>query len=368
MTASAGHDTDTARRLRRQLADRLTETGSTWHEAFAGVPRHLFTPSFMQQNAQGDWETVAATDPGYLEAVYSDVALTTQLTGGAPTSSTSQPSLMLSMLEALELRDGQRVLELGTGTGYHAALLSHRLGQRNVTTVDVDPRLTGRATERLALAGYRPSVHTGDGFLGVAERAPFDRIIATCCLLSVPWPCIEQAADDAVIVVPIGQGIARLAVHGETAEGRFLPGGASFMRRRSDIAVPNFAALANAEPEGTQLSVTSVLDRLSFPLSLALSGYASCTWSDEETGDIEAVGLWTPDGSVARAHVDGTVHQSGPQRLWHTVEQVYRLFPDAPSRNSFGLTLSRQAQRVWFGDPDGPGWELPVSAPLGSRG
>ena len=71
---------------------------------------------------------------------------------------------------------------------------------------------------------------------------------------------------------------------------------------------------------------------------------------------------------MARAHVDGTVHQSGPQRLWHTVEQVYRLFPDAPSRNSFGLTLSRQAQRVWFGDPDGPGWELPVSAPLGSRG
>jgi Protein-L-isoaspartate(D-aspartate) O-methyltransferase (PCMT) len=128
--------TDIIRALRARLADELTSPADPWHRAVAEVPRHVFVPSYLEQGADGQWQTITGQDPRYAEAVYADRALTTQVTGGASTSSSSEPSLMLAMLHALDVRDGNRVLEIGTGTGYNAALLAHRLGDELVTTVD----------------------------------------------------------------------------------------------------------------------------------------------------------------------------------------------------------------------------------------
>ncbi|URN12290.1 methyltransferase domain-containing protein [Streptomyces radiopugnans] len=237
MTAPA----DPARDLRTALAHRLTTPGDPWRAAFETVPRHVFVPSIHEQAEDGRWATITPENPHYWEAVYSDRALTTQLADGTPTSSSSQPSLMLEMLHALDVADGHRVLEVGTGTGYNAALLSHRLGDSRVTTMDVDPDLTGAAARRLGEAGHHPAVRVGDGAHGVPDRAPYDRIIATCGLPSVPWPWIEQAGEGTVIVVPIGWGVARLTVHDDAAEGAFLPGGAYFMPRRTGAVAPDFA-------------------------------------------------------------------------------------------------------------------------------
>ncbi|MCZ9339668.1 methyltransferase domain-containing protein, partial [Streptomyces sp. TRM76130] len=102
-------------------------------------------------------------------------------------SSSSQPSLMALMLAELRVADGDRVLEIGAGTGYNAALLCHRLGDDGlVTTVDLDPEITDSARRHLDAAGYHPAVVTGDGARGVPGRAPYDRIIATCALPAVP--------------------------------------------------------------------------------------------------------------------------------------------------------------------------------------
>jgi protein-L-isoaspartate O-methyltransferase len=89
-----------------------------------------------------------------------------------PVSSSTKPDLMLRMLETLDVRDGHRVLEIGTGTGYNAALLSHRVGDHNVYSVDVDAELVRLARERLAGAGYRPTLAAIDGEGGLPEHAP----------------------------------------------------------------------------------------------------------------------------------------------------------------------------------------------------
>ncbi|MEU8349402.1 methyltransferase domain-containing protein [Streptomyces sp. NPDC048845] len=356
-------DTAVARYLREQLAHRITSPEDPWRRSFARVPRHVFVPDYLEQDSTLEWRTVTAQDPRHLPGVYSDQALTTQVTDGQPTSSSSRPSLMLAMLHALDVRQLNRVLEVGTGTGYNAALLGHRLGDQLVTTVDVDPELTRVAGERLNEAGYRPHIRTGDGAKGVPDRGPFDRIIATCGLQSVPLAWIDQAADGAVVVVPIGWGVARLIVRDGRAEGRFLPGAAYFMPRRTAAPPAQPAEILAMEPRPapTRLAVAEVLRRLDFPLSIALPGYSSCVWADEQSGAVEAVGIWTPDGSIAHAHTDGTVRQAGPRLLWETVEATDELFPQqSPGRSGFGITVTAERQYVWHAARTGATWDLSV--------
>lgn len=98
-----------------------------------------------------------------------------QPVNGVSTSSSSAPSLMALMLEALDVHDGHKILEIGTGTGYNTALLCHRVGPRQVTSIDIDPGLIANARQRLAMFNYAPQLATFDGTAGCRARAPFDR-------------------------------------------------------------------------------------------------------------------------------------------------------------------------------------------------
>ncbi len=138
------------------------------------------------------------TDPhAWLAAVYSDRPLTTQWDDGehrgddlgtTPTSSNSLPSMVFAMLDDLNVEAGHRVLEIGTGTGWNAALLAHRVGAANVVSVEYDPDVAKGARRNLAEFGIKPLVHVGDGRQGFADRAPYDRIIATCSVGDLPRP------------------------------------------------------------------------------------------------------------------------------------------------------------------------------------
>ena len=317
-----GPDKGAAAALRAKFAAALGEGHrSKWLAAFAEVPRHIFTPSFYQQDERGLWREVSGRDPGYLETVYSDTALTTQLDErGIPTSSSSEPGLMLTMLEALDAEIGHTVYELGTGTGYNAGLLASRMGSDNVVSMDVDPDLVHLARRRLAKARYRPLVLVGDGAEGHPARAPYDRVIATAGLRCIPPALLAQAHVGAVVVAPIGFGVARIVVtdNGE-ATGRFLSVPAYFMPRRTVSRAPDFAGLELQAGGETSVPMEDLLDRLKFPLSLALPGYNSCSWRDDE-GHVTGVGLWVEDGSTASVHRTGKVRQIGPRRLWDTVE------------------------------------------------
>ncbi|MEV6699291.1 methyltransferase domain-containing protein [Streptomyces sp. NPDC051453] len=355
-------DTGTSAALRQKYAtDLALDRDGEWLQAFADVPRHVFVPRYFTQGTDTAWQPVSWGDVGYLEAVYADAALTTQLDEqGIPTSSSSQPSVMLAMLEALDVHDGHRVFELGTGTGYNTALLSHRLGEARVTSVDVDPGLVAAAIGRLKQAGHSPTLAAGDGALGYPRRAPYDRIIATAGLHAIPPALLEQAAEGAVIVAPLGYGIVRAQVTAPGhATGRFLPTPAHFMALRAASTAPDLDAVRGENPGRTSVAPRDVLERLKFPLSLALPGYTSCTWKDDH-GQVTAVGLWTADGSVATVDTTGTVRQSGPVRLWDSVEELAATFTDNIARDDFLLTITPTRQTVTYRETGGPGWHLPT--------
>jgi protein-L-isoaspartate(D-aspartate) O-methyltransferase len=161
--------------------------------AFCAVPRHLFLPDVP------------------LDAAYTDDAIVTHDDGGVPTSSSSQPSLMARMLEQLDVRAGHRVLEIGGGTGYNAALMA-ALGAR-VTTVELQPEVADAAREHLraagiALAGEDAPVAPGEVLVVTGDGAappggPYDRIIVTAGCWSLPAAVVGALADGGVLVAPL---------------------------------------------------------------------------------------------------------------------------------------------------------------------
>lgn len=176
--------------------------------AFRKVERHRLLETFYYRD--GTSFTAIDHDPEAprrenLELIYAANALATRQADGMPTSSTSLPALVAQMLELLELSPGRKVLEIGAGTGYNAALLAEITGdQRLVTTVDVQADVVEQTGRLLAGAGYpRIQVLVRDGFDGVPELAPFDRIVATvgCSDLSPHW--VEQLADDGAMLIPL---------------------------------------------------------------------------------------------------------------------------------------------------------------------
>jgi protein-L-isoaspartate(D-aspartate) O-methyltransferase len=159
--------------------------------ALLAVPRECFIPDVL-------------ADQG-LEAVYRDEAFVTKRgMHGMPLSSSSQPGLMAQMLELLDARPGHRVLEIGAGTGYNAALLAHITGPAGrITTVDVDPVIAKQARRALRDAGYRAAVTVGDGRDGAPDGAPFDRIIVTACADGVAPSWRDQLSEKGRLALPL---------------------------------------------------------------------------------------------------------------------------------------------------------------------
>lgn len=351
--------------LARNLAD-SEGISHSWRTAVEAVPRHVLVPSFYRQE-NGEWRKISANDPGFFETVYSDTALTTQITDGIPTSSSSQPSLMLHMLDALNVEDGNRVLEIATGTGYNAALLCDRLGSDQVWTVEVDRELTGAARTRLHSCGYRPVILTRDGREGCEEGGLYDRLIATCGFTAIPYPWIKQVRAGGIIVSPLGWGNAQLIVGEDgTAEGKFLPGGSCFMGVRSSggnarIQYPGTPATPSMRE--TRMNASLAIQEVpQFMLSLVLP---EMVWAHEMDANQDWAGcrLWARDGSWA--HVEGErVRQSGPRGLWDAVERAYDWWGEngLPGRERFGLTAAEFGTRYWLDSPGNPVPEFGVTS------
>jgi len=177
--------------LHGALVDRLVADGVVRspgvEKAFRAVPRHLFLPGVP------------------LDDVYADMAIPTRRTDRLLLSSSSQPSMMAIMLEQLDPRPGDRVLEIGTATGYNAAILAHIVGEDgDVVTVEIDPELAASAHDHLDDAGYgRVRTVAGDGAFGVPDAAPYDKILLTVAAGEIAPAWIEQLKPDGVLVLPL---------------------------------------------------------------------------------------------------------------------------------------------------------------------
>lgn len=149
--------------------------------AMESVPRHLFVPLQQEDDAYSDHPLPI----GYSQTI-------------------SQPYIVALMTELLQLKGDEKVLEIGTGSGYQTAILS--LLAREVYTVERIPQLAEKARERLRELGYsNVHIRLGDGYEGWPERAPYDAIIVTCAAEEMPQPLIEQLADGGRLVAPVGE-------------------------------------------------------------------------------------------------------------------------------------------------------------------
>ncbi|MEV0243091.1 ATP-grasp peptide maturase system methyltransferase [Streptomyces sp. NPDC050674] len=365
--------------LHRQLIDRMTNNGSLrtdpWRKAAAAVPRHEFLRGGYFRRVAGPrfhsaWEPVQAGDADWLEGCYADESLVTQIAGTIvpedirgpitrePTSSSTLPSLVLRMLEDLQVEDGHTVLEIGTGTGYSTALLCARLDAENVTSIEYDERVASRARAALGHMEAYPTLVTGDGLLGHGAGAPYDRIIATCGVRTVPQAWIEQTRPGGLILATIcgwlgSSELARLTVHDDgTASGPLLGGGVSFMLARPHTPPP--LGLLPDLDDGKERETAIGADVLSnwtarFVIQLAAPGAQRLTL--ERDGRSEETLVDVETGSWAAVYSEGgrwLVRQGGPEPLWDAVEDLFGQWrhAGAPALEEFTVTVTPAGQTI----------------------
>ncbi len=235
--------------LHRALVDGLVASGAVRDErmeaAFRAVPRHLFLPELPP------------------EQVYVDEAVVTRWEERMPVSSSSQPSMMAIMLTQLDLREGHKVLEIGTATGYNAAIIDHIVGPSgSVTTIDIDEELVTSAREHLAAAGHgRVTALAADGGFGYREGAPYDRIIVTVGSSDLLPAWIDQLAPEGILVLPLVvtsdlQWSAALVRDGDRLVSRSVRS-CRFVRLRGEFALQNERRVELADEPGLILSLDS---------------------------------------------------------------------------------------------------------------
>ena len=164
-------------------------------EAMRKVPRHLFVP------------------PAYIDLAYTDGPLPI-----GEDQTISQPYIVALMTELLGLEGGERVLEIGTGSGYQAAILAEIAKQ--IYTIEIIPSLTETAKERLEKMKYdNITVKCGDGYIGWKEHAPFDGVMVTAAPAHIPQPLIDQLKIGGKLVIPVGDYFQELMLVTKTKEG-----------------------------------------------------------------------------------------------------------------------------------------------------
>ena len=164
-------------------------------EAMRKVERHRFVPREGQPDAYGDYPIPI----GHGQTI-------------------SQPYIVAFMTQALELEPGHRVLEIGTGSGYQAAILAELV--KEVYTIEIVPELADQARATLEAAGYKNAhVRTGNGYLGWPEHAPFDRIVVTAAPDAVPPALVDQLRVGGLMAIPVGIGIQELQILRRTGTG-----------------------------------------------------------------------------------------------------------------------------------------------------
>ncbi|PSL00558.1 protein-L-isoaspartate(D-aspartate) O-methyltransferase [Murinocardiopsis flavida] len=355
-----------------------------WEAAFVAVPRHAFLPDVVWENDADGWlSPVGREDSRWRSWAYSDVPIVTQVDDGEPegadgrgrlaTSSASQPLMVLTMLEALEVYGGARVLEIGTATGFNAALLSERLGAEHVTTIEIDAALAEQGRANLHRVGFSPSTVVGDGTKGVAAGAPYDRVLATVAAKTVPYAWVEQTRPGGLIVAPwgndyLGHRLLRLVVGADGTASGWVIGPAAFMwlrdqrsyrgtwRDHIDFDAPMTEATTTTDP---RIAVAAEDSGVRFVVGFAVADlYAMSFTAKDGSGEstvwlYDARGSWAAVDFVPGAREYAMSHH-GPRNLWAEVEHAVGAWEAAgrPDRERFGVTVTPTEQQVWLDEPD----------------
>jgi protein-L-isoaspartate(D-aspartate) O-methyltransferase len=259
---------------------------------------------------------------------------------------------MALMLELLDLQPGMRVLEIGTGTGYNAALMAELVGDPGlVSTIDIQEDVVEQTRRRLALAGYRQiRVIARDGFVGCLDFAPYDRIVATvgCSALSPRW--LDQLAPEGVVLIPLAHGDAyncpliRIWRENQRIFGRIV-GYSTFMAIRG--ALRRDLWLSEAENHDQYTSIQMREPDAVYPLFEGLMELSKTTPGliDDQAARLEffyflalhiphtfvlwkGIGLGDHMGSVLLTKDSIELYGSQAKRRYQELERIYRLWDD----------------------------------------
>ncbi|MFB6726341.1 methyltransferase [Kribbella sp. NPDC056345] len=362
-----------------KLAAQVTSDAPEWRDAVSATPRHVLVPRWWEPTRKRpfEWQLVApdAADPW--SRVYSDETLVTRVGAlhadhagpegrahGAPTSSSTLPGLIVRMLHLLDAMPGQRVLDIGTGSGYSAALLGYRLGDDRVTSVDVDPYLVQVARELLATFRRAPEIAAVDA-TGEVPGDDYDRMIATVSVRPVPASWLSALRPGGRIVTTIAETSLLVCAdlgRDRVARGHVQPDPASFMRTRSTADYParlNEVYAAARDADGDEVrSLTQPVPNLwtdwelraLYELDSAGIEHRSATDEDEQA----IAWLLAADGSWARAEeATGMVHQSGERRLWDDLERVRARWDEAGRFPLHELAVEFTPETTSVTSPDG---------------
>jgi protein-L-isoaspartate(D-aspartate) O-methyltransferase len=357
---------DAARaRLVTQLRARDSGLTRTVQDAFARVPRHVFVPEVGASAAYRDEALVIKCGPD-----------------GLPVSSSSQPAMMAIMLEQLDLRRGHRVLEIGTGSGYNAAVMAEVVGPGGqVVSVDIDPELVARAEASLIEAGYFDvSVRCADGGYGATGDAPFDRIIVTAGAWDIAPAWLDQLGPRGRLVLPLSLRGMQLSVALERARDVWVSTSAwrcGFVPMLGDFAGPERVfRLDEPEPLFAQMSDGSPIDGSALRRALTGPVTTVAVQALVGVGEIADLDLWltltsrdlarltilaAPGGWLALAPllpVGGLVgHATDPSRIGVAVLQPTAtarggpVAPSAPPQIAFsGFGPGGATVAAWLAD------------------
>jgi len=356
--------------LRRRLAESLAERGvftQPWlREVFEKVPRHAFVPERVWTWRGRRWHPFCrAEDPeAWAELVHHpDDAVVTQVDDGwtaedgsglVPTSSISAVKAVLNMLASLGPEPGDRVGEIGTGTGYNTALLCERVGERNVFSKEVDGTLAAQARERLSAGGYSPEVQWGDGEEGFPQKAPYDRLISTASVRRVPNAWLEQVRVRGEIVTPWlpnyqALGLMWLRVREPGVARGWFHGSENFMAVRGQREErPDLSALwRETRDKAETVMETPALEldtHARFALAVTLPGVSVFEQDDGWfvlSGD-RASYVWIRGGSAGRF---------GSRDLLRDVHRALEWWGGVgkPRLWDFGVTVTPDEQTIWLG-------------------
>jgi len=327
---------------------------SRWHDAVCSVPRHRLVPRWFTHSRDCEnWELRdgPSEEEAWLDAAYDpDRTLVTRVGTthadqaepgtayqGRASSSSTLPRLVLDMYRHARLSEGADVLDVGTGSGYGAALLALRLGDSHVTSIDIDPCLTAAAEARLNLIGTHPRVLTCDA----AGDLPgsYDRIVPMVSLPAIPASWLTALRPGGRLVFSLTGGsvlITAAKTPDGGAEGRVEFDRASFMAARHGHSYPPRHGIPQEALDGdgdvTFTSPYPVVDpawgwELDAVLSLTAPGLVISSQADDQTGK-RTTWIAHPDGSWARATGTGDgpalVRQAGPRRLWNDLDNLRR--------------------------------------------
>ncbi|MEV5553628.1 methyltransferase domain-containing protein [Nonomuraea wenchangensis] len=337
-----------------RLAAEVAPAGSRWREPIASTPRHLFVPRWWDTPPgvdYGQWELHdgPSDEDGWFSAAYRDQTLITRVadghadhaavgerTSGRPTSSGTLPSLVVRMLRHGEIHKGARVLDVGTGSGYSAALLARTLGDSQVTSIDVDPYLVEAAAARLDAVGLRPEVVTCDATGPLPGQ--YDRIVSMVAVRPIPpsWLLALRPGGRLVTVIAGTSLIVKATKTADgAAAGHVARDWAMFMPARSGADYPPtlrglFDLARDQDGEQVTRGRYPVVDaggswELRSMLEIMTSGGIEHHFEESQDGRRTAW-LAHADGSWARAGAYGSeppeVHQAGPRRLWDLLDDI----------------------------------------------